>query len=291
MVGASGYEVQFGTNGAVTDEAPTIPRTGDETAWRAEDLESETLYSFRVRSFSGEGAGRLVSDWSDPRAAEIGQFLDVVTSEVEDGDDLDLSELPPDLAARVEAFFEYVSGAAFTSRGLPHPEAGVSFGCRTTQVLGGQLDDWTNGILLVVLALLELELAVTLGDAEDLDLLDAAMAQARGLLDRTLDGLVANLREGRCGLFSQGDAFVWEREEGLVSITLPDEDGGAGASLPVPVIRILGAAATFNSASGSTEVGAWWVPRDLTSLAEVIGPEVLSTLPLGLPPGPRAARY
>ena len=104
MEGASGYEVQIGANAAPTDDDETIARTADETSYRSEGLESGTPYYFRVRSLTGNGEDRLFSDWSAPATAQIGRIEQSVSLGTEETSDTDLSDLPPEVAAKLEAF-------------------------------------------------------------------------------------------------------------------------------------------------------------------------------------------
>ena len=60
----SGYDVQYSTNEAFTDEDEVIARTAEEISYRREGLEAETSGFVRVRSASGTGEDRITSDWS-----------------------------------------------------------------------------------------------------------------------------------------------------------------------------------------------------------------------------------
>lgn len=60
----SGYDVQFSTNEAFTDEDEVIARTAEEISYRRADLTAETSYFLRVRSAAGTGDGRVTSGWS-----------------------------------------------------------------------------------------------------------------------------------------------------------------------------------------------------------------------------------
>ncbi len=62
--GVSGYDVQFTTNRAFTDEAEIIPRTAEQTSYRREDLMAGSSGYLRVRSAAGTGDERVTSDWS-----------------------------------------------------------------------------------------------------------------------------------------------------------------------------------------------------------------------------------
>ena len=60
----TGYDVQYSTNEAFTDEDEVIARTAEEISYRREDLEAETSGYVRVRSAAGSGEDRVTSDWS-----------------------------------------------------------------------------------------------------------------------------------------------------------------------------------------------------------------------------------
>ena len=62
--GVSGYDVQFSTNEAFTDEDEVIARTAEQISYRRTDLTAETSYYLRVRSAAGTGDGRVTSGWS-----------------------------------------------------------------------------------------------------------------------------------------------------------------------------------------------------------------------------------
>lgn len=64
VLGASGYDVQFGTNAAFTDENQVIARRAEQIWYRQEGLAAETSGYLRVRSATGAGDERLTSDWS-----------------------------------------------------------------------------------------------------------------------------------------------------------------------------------------------------------------------------------
>ena len=287
--GASGYEVQIRANAAPADDDETIARTADETSYRGEDLESETPYHFRVRSFAGDGENRLSSEWSAPATAQIGRFVQPVSPETEEISDSDLSVLPPELAAKLEAFFEYVSVTAFTDRGLPDPEADpFTFGCRTPELQESLLQEWVVGGLEFAFAALDLVISLFL---EDLDALDAKIAATQAVLDGLLDGLAANLSEDRCGIFHLGDVFVWQGEEDVISLTLEAPDGTTEELPDLSVIRILGTGATLDPASASAAPTLWWIIRDDTSLGGEIGFSVFSVVPLPVPLDHRGNPY
>ena len=276
--GASGYEVQIRANADPTDDDETIARIADETSYRGEDLESETPYHFRVRSFAGDGEDRLSSEWSAPETARIGRFVQTVSPETEEPSDSDLSDLPPELAAKLEAFFEYVSVTAFTDRGLPDPQADpFTFGCRTTELQESLIQEWLDGTLEFAFAAVDVLFSLFL---EDLDGLDAKIAATQAILDGMLDGLTANLSEDRCGIFHLGDAFVWQGEEDMISLTLEGPDGTTEELPDLSVIRILGTGATLDPASASAAPTLWWIIRDDTSLGGEIGFSVFSVVPL-----------
>ena len=276
--GASGYEVQIRANAAPTDDDETIARTAGETSYRGEDLESETPYHFRVRSFAGDGGNRLVSEWSSPATGQIGRFAQAVFPETEEPSDSDLADLPPELTAKLEAFFEYVSVTAFTDRGLPDPEADpFTFGCRTTELQESLLQEWADGIIEFAFATVDLVFSLFL---EDLDVLDAKIAATQAILDGMLDGFTANLSEDRCGIFHLGDAFVWQGEEDVISLTLEAPDGTTEELPDLSVIRILGTGATLDPASAPAAPTLWWIIRDDTSLGGEIEFSVFSVVPL-----------
>ncbi len=62
--GVSGYDVQFSTNEAFTDEDEVIARTAEQISYRRTDLTAETSYYLRVRAAAGTGDGRVTSGWS-----------------------------------------------------------------------------------------------------------------------------------------------------------------------------------------------------------------------------------
>ena len=62
--GADGYDVQFSTNEAFTDEDEIVPRTAEQTSYRREDLMAGSSGYLRVRSAAGTGDERVTSDWS-----------------------------------------------------------------------------------------------------------------------------------------------------------------------------------------------------------------------------------
>ena len=283
MAGASGYEVQIGANAAPTDDDESIARTADETSYRGEDLESGTPYYFRVRSLTGNGGNRLFSDWSAPATAQIGRFVETVSLGTEETSDADLSDLPPELAAKLEAFLEYVSMTAFSSRGLPDTQADpFTIGCRTPELLESLLLEWLEGSLEFLFAFLDLLFSSILAEDPDVlvDDLDAKIAAAQSILDGMLDRLVANLREERCGLFHSGDAFVWQGEEDVISsLTLELPDGTTEELPELRVIRILGTGTTLDPASASAEPTLWWIPIDDSSLGDEIGSSAFSTVP------------
>ena len=270
--------MQIRANADPTDDDETIARTADETSYRGEDLESETPYHFRVRSFAGDGEDRLFSEWSAPATAEIGRFAQAVSPETEEPSDSDLSDLPPELAAKLEAFFEYVSVTAFTDRGLPDPQADpFTFGCRTTELQESLLQEWLDRTLEFGFAAVDVLFSLFL---EDLDVLDAKIAATQAILDGMLDGFTANLSEDRCGIFHLGDAFVWQGEEDVISLTLEAPDGTTEELPDLSVIRILGTGATLDPASAPAAPTLWWIIRDDTSLGGEIEFSVFSVVPL-----------
>ena len=283
VAGASGYEVQIGANAAPTDDDETIARTADETSYRSEGLESGTPYYFRVRSLTGNGEDRLFSDWSAPATAQIGRFVETVSLGTEETSDTDLSGLPPEVAAKLEAFLEYVSMTAFSSRGLPDTQADpFTIGCRTPELLESLLVEWLEGSLEFLFAFLDLLFSSILAEDPDVlvDDLDAKIAAAQSILDGMLDRLAANLREERCGLFHSGDAFVWQGEEDVISsLTLELPDGTTEELPDLRVIRILGTGTTLDPASASAEPTLWWIPFDDSSLGDEIGSSAFSTVP------------
>ena len=60
----SGYDVQYSTNEAFTDEDEVIERTAEQISYRREDLAAETPGYLRVRSAAGTGDDRVTSGWS-----------------------------------------------------------------------------------------------------------------------------------------------------------------------------------------------------------------------------------
>ena len=234
-----------------------------------------------MRSFAGDGENRLFSEWSAPATAQIGRFAQPVSPETEEISDSDLSDLPPELAAKLEAFFEYVSVTAFTDRGLPDPEAGLfTFGCRTPELQESLLQEWQEGSLELAFATLDVVFSLFL---EDLDVLDAKLAATQAILDGLLDGVAANLTEDRCGIFHLGDVFVWQGEEDVISLTLELPDGTTEELPDLSVIRILGTGATLDPAPASAAPTLWWIIRDHTSLAGEIEFSVFSVVPLPVP--------
>lgn len=284
--GADGYEAQISAGTAATDDGETVVRTAEQTTYRTEGLKSETPYYFRVRSFAGSGGDRLFSEWSEQAMAEIGSFVAPLSLESEEAPDTDLSQLPAEQAAKLQAFFDYVTVTAFTDRGLPAAEDPYTFGCLTPELQGSQLDAWLNGGLTFALAAFEVVLALF---GEGPETLDTAIVNARSALDGMLDGLATSLREDSCGLFRLEDVFVWEGEEDVIAITLRAPDGSAEEPVELRVIRILGTPVTLDPAAAATEASPWWVLRDGTSLGDP-EPPLASTLPLHLPlarPAPR----
>lgn len=277
--GADGYEVQISAETAATDDAETVARPADQTTYRGEGLESETPYYFRVRSFTGAGEDRLFSTWSEQAMAEIGRFVVPLSLDFEDAPDTDLSELPAELAAKLQAFFDYVTVTAFTDRGLPGAAEPYTFGCSTQELQGSQLEEWLNGSLGFGLAAFEVLLALL---GEEPEALDTAIVNAQSALEGMLDGLAANLREESCGLFRVDDVFVWEGEDDVIAIHLRAPDGSEEESVELRVIRVLGTPLTLDPAAATTEASPWWVLRDGTSLGEPALPPA-STLPLRLP--------
>ena len=277
--GVDGYEVQISAETAATDDGEIVARTAEQTTYRGEGLESETPYYFQVRSFAGAGEDRLFSAWSEQAMAQIGRFVVPLSLDFEDAPDTDLSELPAELAAKLQAFFDYVTVTAFTGRGLPGAEEPYTFGCSTQELQGRQLEEWLNGGLAFGVAAFEVVLALF---AEEPETLDTAIANAQSALDGMLDGLAVNLREESCGLFRVDDVFVWEGEDDVIGITLQAPDGSEEESVGLRVIRVLGTPLTLDPAAAATEASAWWVVRDNTSLGEP-APPLASTLPLRLP--------
>ena len=277
--GADGYEVQISAETAATDDGETVARTAEQTTYRGEGLESETPYYFRVRSFTGAGGDRLFSEWSEQAMAQIGRFVVPLSLDFEDAPDTDLSEAPAELAAKLQAFVDYVTLTAFTSRGLPRAEEPYTFGCSTQELQGSQLEEWLNGGLAFGLAAFEVFLALL---GEEPEALDTAIVNAQSALDGMLDGLAANLREESCGLFRVDDVFAWEGEEDVIAITFQGPDGSDGESVELRVIRVLGTPLTLDPAAAPTEARPWWVARDNTSLGEPAPPHA-STHRLRLP--------
>ena len=145
--GASGYEVQIRANAAPTDDDESIARTADETSYRGEDLESETPYYFRVRSSTGNGGNRLFSDWSGPATAQIGRFVQTVSLETDETLGSDLSDLPPELAAKLEAFLRIrESVTAFYQSRICRVRIPIAytFGCRTPELQESQFEEWVE---------------------------------------------------------------------------------------------------------------------------------------------------
>ena len=224
------------------------------------------------------GKNRLVSEWSSPATAQIGRFAQAASPEAEEPSDSDLSGLPPELAAKLEAFFEYVSVTAFTDRGLPDPEADpFTFGCRTTELQESLLQEWVDGSLEFAFAAVDLLFSIFL---EDPDGLDAKLAATQAILDGMLDDLAGNLREDRCGIFHLDDVFVWQGEEDVISLTLEEPDGTTEELPDLSVIRILGTGATLDPAPASAAPTLWWIIRDDTSLGGPIEFSVFSVVPL-----------
>lgn len=62
----SGYDVQYSTNEAFTDQDEVIPRTAEEISYRKEGLGPETRGYVRVRAARGVGVERITSEWSQP---------------------------------------------------------------------------------------------------------------------------------------------------------------------------------------------------------------------------------
>ena len=62
--GADGYDAQFSSTEAFTDEDEIIARTAEQISYRREGLEAGTTAYLRVRSASGTGEDRITSDWS-----------------------------------------------------------------------------------------------------------------------------------------------------------------------------------------------------------------------------------
>ena len=60
----SGYDVQYSTNEAFTDEDEVIERTAEQISYRREGLAAETPGYLRVRSAAGTGDDRVTSGWS-----------------------------------------------------------------------------------------------------------------------------------------------------------------------------------------------------------------------------------
>ena len=60
----SGYDAQYSTNEAFTDEDEIIARAAEEISYRREGLDPETSGYLRVRSATGMGEDRITSDWS-----------------------------------------------------------------------------------------------------------------------------------------------------------------------------------------------------------------------------------
>ena len=60
----SGYDVQYSTNEAFTDEDEVIARTAEQFSYRRTGLAAETSGYLRVRSAAGTGDDRITSDWS-----------------------------------------------------------------------------------------------------------------------------------------------------------------------------------------------------------------------------------
>ena len=284
VAGASGYEVQIRANEAATDDDETIARTADETSYRSEGLESGTPYYFRVRSLTGNGEDRLFSDWSAPATARIGRIeQSVVSLETEEASDADLSGLPPEVAARLEAFFEYVNMTAFSSRGLPDAQADpFTIGCRTPELLESLLLEWLEGSFEFLFAVFDLLFSSLLAEDPDVlvDDLDAKIAATRSILDGMLDRLAANLRGDRCGILNLSDPFVWQGEEDVISsVTLELPDGTTEELPDLRIIRILGTGTTLDPASASAEPTLWWIPIDDSSLGDEIGSSAFSTVP------------
>ena len=289
--GASGYEVQVRANEAATDDDETIGRTADETSYRSEGLESGTLYYFRVRSLAGSGEDRLVSDWSAPATAQIGRIEQPVSLTLPEVSDEDLSGLPREAAAKLEAFFDYVNMAALSSRGLPDVEAGpITFGCRTPELLESLLLDLLEGSAEFAFAVVDLLFSLVF--AEDLGDLDAKIAAAQSTWDGVLDRLAANLREDRCGFLHLNDPFVWQGEEDVIpSLTLELPDGTTEQLPELRVIRILGTGTTLDSAPSSAEPTLWWIPVDDSWPGGETGFSVFSSAPFPLPRDHRENPY
>ncbi len=64
----SGYDVQYGTSEAFTDQDEVIPRTAEETSYLREGLCPGTRGYLRVRAARGFGVERITSEWSQPVA-------------------------------------------------------------------------------------------------------------------------------------------------------------------------------------------------------------------------------
>ena len=61
---ADGYDAQFSSTEAFTDEDEIIARTAEQISYRRAGLEAGTNAYLRVRSASGTGEDRITSDWS-----------------------------------------------------------------------------------------------------------------------------------------------------------------------------------------------------------------------------------
>ena len=64
VTGADGYQVQFSSNEAFTEEDEVIARTAEQVSYRREGLEAGTNAYLRVRSVAGTGEEALESVWS-----------------------------------------------------------------------------------------------------------------------------------------------------------------------------------------------------------------------------------
>ena len=206
--------------------------------------------------------------------------------ETEEASDADLSGLPPEAAAKLEAFFEYVNMTAFSGRGLPDTQADpFTFGCRTPELLESLLLEWLEGSFEFLLAVFDLLFSSLFVEDPDVlvDDLDAKIAAAQSILDGMLDRLAANLRGDRCGILNLSDPFVWQGEEDVISpVTLELPDGTTEELPELRVIRILATGATLDPASASAEPTLWWIPFDDSSLGGEIGSSAFSTVPFPL---------
>ena len=273
--GASGYEVQFRAHTAPTDDEDTITLAARETSYRAEGLETETVYYFRVRAFTGEGGNRTFSAWSAVEGGELGTTLDLggpiffLFDEGAIRDFIARANPSADDVAKLQSLREYILVSAFTDRGLP--TGSYVFGCRTPESLRNQTQEWTNGLNAAV-PLDFLSHATTPPD------LDTRITRLRSIFGGMLDGFAARIRNGQCGVLYGDETHVWNGQHDEIHVA--DELQPEGVSA-YPVIRILATAAALDLALEPREAELWWIWAELSSV-QTEEPAV----PTGVPPPP-----